>query len=94
MRRSKQDICLDILNVLALEGPLRPTQLANKVKVSNHILNQCLHYLCLQNFVEKRGFKNKVVYAATKKGWNIIKSVELDHPRMQILKTINKKPIN
>jgi len=90
MRRSKQEICVDILNVLALNGPLRPTPLANKVKVSNCILNQCLSYLCQQNLVEKRNVKNKVVYAATKKGWDIIKSVELDQPQIQILKTINK----
>jgi len=84
MRRSKQEICRDILKVLALEGALNSTHLAHKVKVSHHILNACLRYLCQQGFVEKRSLKNKAVYAATKEGWNIIKKAELFYPHMQI----------
>lgn len=91
MRRSKQEICIDILRVLTLDGPLKPTPLAHKVKVSNYMLNQCLKYLCQQGFVEERKIKNKVMYAATKKGWNIVKSVEIAPSPVKILCAIHKE---
>jgi len=76
MRRSKQEIHVDILKVLAFDGPLRPTQLAYKAKINSHALNQCLNYLCQHNLVEKRTLEKKLKYALTREGWEVIKGAE------------------
>lgn len=85
MRRSKQEIYVDILKVLAFDGASKPTQLAYKAKVNTHVLNQCLNYLCQQNLVKKRTMKKKLTYAVTKKGWRVIKSTESKPSSLQTI---------
>jgi len=74
VRRSKPEICVDILKVLALHGPLKPTHITYKAKVNFNLLKQHLDFLIKQNLVKKRTVgKKKAVYAITKRGIRVLR---------------------
>ena len=74
MRRSKLEICIDVLKVLAHRGPLKLTHIMYKANVNCSVLKEYLEFLIKQNLVEERiDSKQRVVYAITQRGITILK---------------------
>jgi predicted transcriptional regulator len=74
MRRSKLEIYIDILNVLALKGQLKLTHIMYKSNVNCKVLKEQLEFLMKNNLVEEKILrKEKVVYGITSKGMQVLK---------------------
>ena len=74
MRRSKLEMYIDILKVLAHRGPLKLTHIMYKANVNCSVLKQYLEFLTKQNLVEERmAGKRRVVYAITPRGITVLK---------------------
>jgi predicted transcriptional regulator len=78
MRRSKMEMYIDILKVLAQNGPLKLTHIMYKANVNCSVLKQNLDFLIQQNLIEeqikrKKRDKIKVRYAITEKGRTVIR---------------------
>ena len=74
MRRSKLEMYVDILQVLAHRGPLKLTHIMYKANVNCSILKEYLEFLIKQGLVEERVVgKRRVVYAATQRGITVLK---------------------
>ena len=78
MRRSKLELHLDILRVLASHGPLKLTHVMYKANVNCTALKQYLEFLIQQNLIEKqtllkRRRKIKIVYTITERGLIVLK---------------------
>lgn len=74
MRRSKLEMYVDILKVLAHRGPLKLTHIMYKANVNCSVLKQYLEFLIKQNLVEERtAGKRRVVYAITPRGITVLK---------------------
>jgi len=66
IRRSKLEMHVDILKVLAHRGPLKLTHIMYKANVNCSVLKQYLEFLLKQNLVEERTVgKQRVAYAIT-----------------------------
>ncbi len=75
MRRSKLEMYVDILKVLALRGPLKLTHIMYKANVNCSVLSEYLEFLLKQGLVEERHVKkNRIVYAVTQHGLTVLKS--------------------
>ena len=76
VRGSKLEMNLDILKILASQGPMELTQLMNKTDLSQSVLKQHLNFLIPQNLVEKQNLgKDKIFYAVTERGLRVLKVV-------------------
>lgn len=74
MRRSKLEMYIDILKVLARHGPLKLTHVMYKANVNCSVLKQYLDFLIKQNLVEERTVgKKRIVYAITDRGRTVLK---------------------
>jgi predicted transcriptional regulator len=74
MRRSKLEMYVDILKVLAQRGPLKLTHIMYKSNVNCKVLKEYLAFLLAQGLIEERIVgKNRVVYANTPKGITVLK---------------------
>ena len=74
MRRSKLEMYVDILEVLALRGPLKLTHVMYKANVNCSILKEYLEFLIQQELVEKKAFgKRRVAYGISSKGLIVLK---------------------
>jgi predicted transcriptional regulator len=74
MRRSKLEMHVDILKVLAHRGPLKLTHIMYKSNVNCSILKECLDCLVKQGLVEEHIVgKSKVVFAVTQRGITVLK---------------------
>jgi predicted transcriptional regulator len=74
MRRSKLEMYVDILKVLAQRGPLKLTHIMYKANVNCSILKEYLDFLVKQGLVEERIVgKRRVVYATTQRGVTVLK---------------------
>ena len=78
MRRSKMEMYIDILKVMAQNGPMKLTHVMYKANVNCSVLKQNLEFLIQQNLIEeeikvKRRNKTKVFYVITEKGRTVIK---------------------
>ena len=74
MRRSKLEMYIDILKVLAHRGPLKLTHIMYKANVNCSVLKQYLDFLIEQNLVEeKTQGKKRIVYAITQRGITVLK---------------------
>ena len=74
MRRSKLEMYIDILKVLAQKGPLKLTHIMYKANVNCSVLKQYLDFLITQNLVEEQTVgKKRIVYAITDKGRTVLK---------------------
>ena len=74
MRRSKLEMYIDILKVLARHGPLKLTHIMYKANVNCSVLKQYLDFLIKQNLVEERAVgKKRIVYAITDRGRTVLK---------------------
>ena len=96
MRRSKLEMYIDILKVLAHHGPLKLTHIMYKANVNCSVLKQYLDFLIQRNLVEEQTFhkrKNKrVVYAVTERGRTILKYFRELNSALQITEETNKIP--
>ena len=74
MRRSKLEMYVDILAVLAHRGPLKLTHIMSKANVNCNVLKEYLEFLMIQNLVEERlAESSKVVFAITPRGITVLK---------------------
>ena len=74
MRRSKLEMYVDILTVLAHRGPLKLTHVMYKANVNCSVLKEYLDFLIKQNLVEERIVgKARVVFAVTQRGITVLK---------------------
>ena len=74
MRRSKLEMYVDILKVLAQRGPLKLTHIMYKANVNCSLLKEYLDFLIKQGLVEERIVgKQRVVYAATQRCMIVLK---------------------
>ena len=78
MRRSKMEMYIDILKVMAQNGPMKLTHVMYKANVNCSVLKENLGFLLQQNLIEeqitvKKRNKTKIRYAITEKGRTVIK---------------------
>lgn len=73
MARSKLEIYLGILEVLALRGPLRLTRITYKANLNHNVAKPYLNFLVKQNLVKEKAIENRKIYAITKSGWKILR---------------------
>jgi len=76
MRRSKLEMNVVILKILASQGPRKLTQLMHKTDLSQGVLEQHLAFLIQQNLVEKQSFsRGEIFYAITERGLKVLNIV-------------------
>ena len=74
MRRSKLEMYVDILKVLARRGPLKLTHIMYKANVNCSVLKEYLDFLLKQSLVEERIVgKGRTVFAITQRGITVLK---------------------
>ncbi len=78
MRRSKMEIYIDILKVLAKNGPLKLTHIMYKANVNCSVLKEYLDFLIHQRLIEeqflhKKRNKTKIRYAVTERGKTVLR---------------------
>jgi len=74
MRRSKLEMYVDILKVLAQRGPLKLTHIMYKANVNCKVLKAYLDFLVGQGLIEERIVgKRRMVYATTQRGVTVLK---------------------
>ena len=98
MRRSKLEMYIDVLKVLARHGPLKLTHIMYKANVNCSVLKQYLDFLIQQNLVEeqtirKKRNKTRVVYAITERGITVLKYFRELNSALQITEEANKIPV-
>jgi predicted transcriptional regulator len=74
MRRSKLEMYIAILNVLANKGPLKLTHIMYKANVNCTVLKENLDFLIKQKLIEERTItKERTVFVVTQHGINVLK---------------------
>jgi predicted transcriptional regulator len=74
VRRSKLEMYIDTLTVLAHRGPLKLTHIMYKANVNCRVLKEYLEFLIKQGLVEERNVgKRRVVYAITQRGITVLR---------------------
>jgi predicted transcriptional regulator len=74
MRRSKLEMYIEVLKVLALKGNLKLTHIMYKANVNCSVLKEYLDFLIKQGLVEERALgKQRVVFAITPRGITVLK---------------------
>jgi len=74
VRRSKLEMYVAILSVLAHRGPLKLTHIMYKANVNCSVLIEYLDFLIQKELVEERNVhKNRKVYAVTQRGVTVLK---------------------
>jgi len=95
MRRSKLEMYIDILKVLAHHGPLKLTHVMYKANVNCNVLKQYLDFLIRQDLVEEQNLRKsetRVVFAITERGRTVLKYFREVNVALQITKEANKIP--
>ena len=74
VRRSKLEMYVDILSVLAHKGPLKLTHAMYKTNVNCSVLKEYLDFLIKQGLVGERTLrKQRLVYAVIQRGITVLK---------------------
>ena len=74
MRRSKLEMYVDILKVLAHRGPLKLTHVMYKANINCSVLKEYLDFLTKQGLVEEKIIRReRIVYAITQRGVTVLK---------------------
>ena len=71
--RSKLEMYVDILKVLAEKGPLKPNLIMSQANVSVNLLKGYLDFLVKQGLIKENVVENCVVYSNTNRGTAVIK---------------------
>ena len=95
MRRSKLEMYVDILKVLARRGPLKLTHIMYKANVNCSVLKEYLDFLIQQGLVEERNAgKSRMVFAVTQRGITVLKYFrELEQVLPIIEESRNQTPV-
>jgi predicted transcriptional regulator len=73
MRRSKLEMYIDILKVLAQKGPLKLTHIMYKANVNCSVLKEFLEFLTQNNLVQEKTIgKKRTVYTITDRGRKVL----------------------
>ena len=73
MRRSKMEMHLDILKILAQKGPLKSTHIMYKSNVNCSVLKKYLDFLIKQELIEEKTLrKERIAYAVTQRGLAVL----------------------
>jgi len=92
MRRSKLEMYIDILKVLARRGPLKLTHIMYKANVNCSVLKEYLDFLIRQNLVEEQQVgKKREVYAITERGLTVLKYFRELRAVLPIIEEANSK---
>jgi len=89
---------VDVLKVLARNGPLKLTHIMYKANVNCKVLKQYLDFLVQQNLIEeqtlqkKRRHKARGVYAITERGRTVLEYFGALNRALQITEGANKIP--
>ena len=76
-RRSKLEMNVDLLRVLANKGPLKTTHIMQKINVNSKILKEYVEFLIKQGLVEERIVKEaRIIYQITPRGKLVLKGFE------------------
>jgi predicted transcriptional regulator len=74
MKRSKLEIHVDILRVLAHRGPLQQTDIMDQANLNGNILQENLVFLTKQGLIEEIVVgKNTVAYTNTSRGAAVVR---------------------
>jgi predicted transcriptional regulator len=77
MRRSKMEMYIDILKVIAQNGPMKLTHVMYKANVNCNVLKENLDFLIQQNLIEEqitiKRKTRKVRYTITEKARTVLK---------------------
>jgi predicted transcriptional regulator len=97
MRRSKLEMHVDILKVLARHGPLKLTHIMYKANVNCSVLKEYLDFLIQNTLVEektshKKRHKTRVVYAVTERGRTVLKYFREIKTALQLIEEAKKIP--
>jgi predicted transcriptional regulator len=73
LKRSKLETYIDVINVLARNGPLKLTHVMYKANVNCNVLKGDLGFLIKQGLVEERTLtKERVVFTVTQRGITVL----------------------
>ena len=76
MQKSKLKICIEILCILASNGPMKLTQLTTKVELNKTRLEQHLRLLKNRGLVERQKLgENENFYVVTERGLKVLKVI-------------------
>jgi len=97
MRRSKLEMHVDVLKVLARHGPLKLTHIMYKANVNCSVLREYLDFLIQHNLVEeqtlhKKRRKTNIVYAITERGLTVLKYFRELNKAIPIIEESGKIP--
>ena len=97
MRRSKMEMYIDILKVLAQNGPLKLTHVMYKANVNCSVLKEYLDFLIQQRLIEeqilrKKRNKTKIRYAITERGRKVLRYFNEVNRALQITQEANRIP--
>jgi predicted transcriptional regulator len=94
MRRSKLEMYVDILKVLAQRGPLKLTHVMYKANVNCKVLKEYLDSLIKQGLVEEKIIRReRLVYVITQLGVSVLKQFrELKEVLPIVEETRNQAP--
>jgi predicted transcriptional regulator len=74
MRRSHLEMYVEIISVLAQNGPLKLTLIMYKANLNCSVLKEDLGFLVKQGLVEERTIgKARIIFAVTQRGINVLK---------------------
>ena len=95
MRRSRLEMYVDILKVLAQRGPLKLTHVMYKANVNCEVLKEYLGFLTKQGLVEERIIrKERIVYAITQRGVTVLKQFNELKEVLPIVEETGNRAIN
>jgi predicted transcriptional regulator len=89
MHKSKLELYEDMLRALA-KKPLTLDSIAYECNMDCVVLQQRLNFLTKNNLIEEKNYKNKTIYALTRRGTAISKTLTITK-RLEKLQTTIKK---
>jgi predicted transcriptional regulator len=94
MRRSKLEMYIAILNVLAQKGPLKLTHIMYKANLNCTVLKDDLDFLIKQELiVEQTIRREKTVFAVTQRGINVLKYFKELTKALPIIEETHRAPL-
>ena len=95
MRRSKVEMYVDILEVLAQRGPLKLTHIMYGANVNCSVLKEYLEFLTKQGLVEEKIVgKERIVYAISQLGMTVLKQFKALKEVLPIVEETGKETKN
>jgi predicted transcriptional regulator len=74
MRRSKLEMYVDVLNVLAQKEPLKPTHIMYQANFNPNTLKESIDFLTKQGLIEEKPVgKSSIFFTITARGTSVLK---------------------